>query len=83
VNRIANTSVIVTPSNVALRLPSIRAWCAYVTVAPDDRSRIVLSNGIANGLRASIPLGGQCEPNSTVGASEEWKSVYYLSLWDQ
>lgn len=33
----------------------------------------MLSRGIANGLRASIPAGGHCDPSSTVGASDEWK----------
>lgn len=57
VNKIANTSVIAIPNKVAARLPSINAWWAYVTVAPDDSRRIVFNNGMANGLSASIPLG--------------------------
>jgi hypothetical protein len=44
-----------------------------VTVAPDDSRIIVFSSGISNGLRGSIPAGGQCAPSSTVGASAEWK----------
>lgn len=49
VNRIANTNVIAVPNNVAFRSPSIKAWWAYVTVAPDESSRIVFNNGIAKG----------------------------------
>ena len=36
------------PNNVPRRLPSISEWCAYVTLAPDDSNRIVLSKGISN-----------------------------------
>ena len=72
----ANTTVIIIPRRVPRRLPSISEWCAYVTLAPEDRSKIVLSNGISNGFRGSIPAGGHAFPNSTVGASAEWKSVY-------
>jgi len=70
----ANTTVIMIPNNVPRRLPSISEWCAYVTLAPDESSKIVLSNGTSNGFRGSIPCGGQCVPSSTVGAKAEWKS---------
>jgi hypothetical protein len=40
----------------------------------------VFNNGIANGFNASIPLGGQCEPSSTVGASDEWKSLLFILI---
>jgi hypothetical protein len=76
----ANTTVIMIPSNVPRRLPSISEWCAYVTLAPDESSKIVLSNGTSNGFRGSIPCGGQCVPNSTVGARAEWKSCYYNKM---
>ena len=72
----ANTTVMIIPNSVPRRLPSINEWCAYVTLAPDDRSRIVFSNGISNGFNGSIPAGGQAFPNSTVGAKAEWKSIY-------
>ena len=75
----ANTTVIIIPNSVPRRLPSINEWCAYVTLAPDDRSRIVFSNGISNGFNGSIPAGGQALPNSTVGAKAEWKSIYSSS----
>lgn len=71
----ANTTVIIIPNSVPRRLPSINEWCAYVTLAPDDRSRIVFNNGISNGFNGSIPAGGQALPNSTVGANAEWKSI--------
>lgn len=73
VNTIASTIVSPVPTIAARRLPSISAWCAYVTVAPLESSRIVLSRGIVIGFSAVIPAGGHCDPSSTVGASEEWK----------
>jgi len=33
----------------------------------------VFINGNSNGLTASIPIGGQCAPNSTVGLNALWK----------
>jgi hypothetical protein len=35
------------PKIVPRRLPSISEWCAYVTLAPDESSSTVLSNGIS------------------------------------
>ena len=55
----ANTTVIIIPSNVPRRFPSISEWCAYVTLAPDERSKIVLSSGISKGFNGSRPAGGQ------------------------
>ena len=69
----ANTTVIIIPNSVPRRLPSISEWCAYVTLAPDESNRIVLSNGISKGLSGSIPAGGHEVPNSTVGDKAEWK----------
>lgn len=59
------------PNSVPRRLPSISEWWAYVTLAPDDSSKIVLSNGISKGFNGSIPAGGQLTPNSTVGDNAE------------
>lgn len=67
----ARTIVSAVPRIAAPRLPSISAWCAYVTVAPLDRSRIVFRRGIVIGFSAVIPAGGHCDPSSTVGASDE------------
>ena len=64
------------PSSVPRRSPSISEWWAYVTLAPEDRSKIVFSRGTSKGLRGSMPAGGQHAPSSTVGESAEWKSVY-------
>ncbi len=47
---IARTMVKIIPSNTPFRLPWIREWCAYVTVAPDDNKIIVFSNGISKGF---------------------------------
>jgi hypothetical protein len=44
---IANTIVINNPIIAPFRSPLIKAWCAQVTKAPLDRSRIVFSKGIA------------------------------------
>jgi len=39
------------------------------TIIPDAKSKTVLSNGNSNAFIASIPIGGQLAPNSTVGDS--------------
>lgn len=57
------------------RLPSIRLWCAQVTVTPEARSTAVFSRGILKGLMGVIPIGGQQQPNSGVGASLLWKNA--------
>jgi hypothetical protein len=76
----ANTTVMIIPNRVPRRLPSISEWCAYVTLAPDDRSRIVFNNGISKGFNGSIPAGGQCVPSSTVGARAEWKYAQKIEM---
>ena len=76
----ANTTVMMIPRSVPRRLPSISEWCAYVTLAPDESSRIVLSNGISNGLSGSIPAGGQAVPSSTVGDRAEWKYAQKIEM---
>lgn len=40
----------------------------------------MLSKGISNGLRGSIPAGGQCAPNSTVGARALWKYAQKIEI---
>lgn len=64
----ANAIVIIRPRIVPLLFPWISEWCAYVTVAPELRSRIVLRRGSSKALITGIPAGGHCEPISTVGA---------------
>lgn len=76
----ANTTVMIIPNSVPRRLPSINEWCAYVTLAPDERSRIVFNKGISNGFSGSIPAGGQALPNSTVGAKAEWKYAQKIEM---
>lgn len=75
VNSTANTTVMIVPRIAPRRLPWIREWCAYVTVAPEDRSRIVFSRGSSKGLIVAIPAGGHWAPSSTAGESEEWKNA--------
>ena len=50
-------------------------WCAHVTVAPEPNKIAVFNKGTANGLTASIPIGGQEQPNSIEGEREEWKKA--------
>lgn len=57
------------------RDPSIKAWCAYVTVTPEASKTPVLRRGIENGLIGVIPAGGQVQPISGVGASLLWKKA--------
>ena len=48
--------------------PAISAWCAHVTVTPEAKRTAVFKRGMANGLRGSMPVGGQQHPISGVGA---------------
>lgn len=56
-------------------LSSIIAWCAQVTVIPDDKRIIVFNKGTWKGLNGLIPVGGQFKPISAVGASLLWKNA--------
>ena len=40
----------------------------------------VFNNGTSHGFNASIPAGGQCAPNSTVGAKDEWKKAQKILI---
>lgn len=57
------------------RFPASRLWWAQVTVTPDASSTAVLRRGTWNGLRGSMPVGGQWLPSSTVGARLLWKKA--------
>lgn len=57
------------------RSPSIKVWCAQVTVTPEASSTAVFSKGMENGFKGSIPIGGQQHPNSGLGASLLWKKA--------
>ncbi len=50
------------------RSPWMRAWCAQVTVVPEQSRIRVLSRGRPNGSITAMPLGGQTPPTeSTAG----------------
>ena len=74
-NIVAKKTVYTKPCKTPLLLPCIIEWWAYVTVTPEDNNIIVLSNGNSKGLIASIPIGGQCAPISTVGDNVLWKKA--------
>jgi len=67
----------VTPSDSfdLLKLPSIKAWCDQVTLTPDDNKIIVFIRGTLKGSKAVTPLGGQRQPNSTLGDKLLWKKA--------
>lgn len=44
-------------------------------VKPERRRRDVFNSGTAKGLRGSIPIGGQVQPVSGVGARALWKKA--------
>jgi hypothetical protein len=60
---------------VLVRFISNSLWWAQVTVTPDARSTAVFSRGTLNGLRGLIPVGGQQQPSSGVGARLLWKNA--------
>jgi hypothetical protein len=70
-----NNTVKVSPINPSFASPDISAWCAHVTVTPDDRSTTVFSSGTPQGLSGLIPIGGHILPSSTVGANLLWKNA--------
>ena len=43
------------------------AWCAYVTVAPEQSKIRVFNKGISKASKVFIPFGGQILPISIVG----------------
>jgi hypothetical protein len=57
------------------RFISISLWCAQVTVTPEARRTAVFRSGTLNGLSGLIPVGGQQQPSSGVGASLLWKNA--------
>jgi len=71
VNKTANTIVNAAPYIAPDLFPFIKAWCPYVIKAPEDNNNNVLSRGTPKGFRASIPKGGQVEPNTTSGLKLE------------
>lgn len=55
--------------------PSISLWWDHVMVTPEARSTAVLRRGTEKALIGVIPVGGQVQPNSGVGASLLWKKA--------
>lgn len=53
----------------SLASASVILWWAQVTVAPEARRTAVFRRGTLNGLIGVIPVGGQVQPSSGVGAS--------------
>ena len=44
-------------------------WCLHVIVIPDANRVAVFNSGILSGLSGLIPVGGQQQPSSGVGAN--------------
>lgn len=70
---IANITVYTVPIKAPFLLPCIIEWWPYVTKTPEDNKIIVFNKGNSKGLIASIPIGGQIAPDSTVGDNPLWK----------
>jgi len=70
-----NKIVIIRDWDALEKLPSIRAWCAHVTLTPEERRIIVFIKGTFQGLNASTPIGGQEQPNSILGERLLWKKA--------
>jgi hypothetical protein len=68
---------VITKGIIILELDSlaIKLWWHQVKEAPEVNNIKVLAKGTSQGFNASIPLGGHIEPNSTLGANEEWKKA--------
>ena len=69
-----NKIVIIRDWDALEKIPSIRAWCAHVTLTPEDRRIIVFIKGTVQELNASTPIGGQEQPNSMLGERLLWKA---------
>ena len=80
VNIIANSIVYNEPYNVPPLTLFISAWWAKVTVAPLDNNITVFNKGNSKGLTGSIPTGGHCAPNSTVGVKALWKKAQNIAI---
>ena len=69
-----NKIVIIRDWDALEKIPSIRAWCAHVTLTPEERRIIVFIKGAVQELNASTPIGGQEQPNSMLGERLLWKA---------
>ena len=63
------------PKVPSVWFPARIAWCAHVTVTPEDSKTRVFNKGTPHGDKGLIPIGGQVFPSSTVGASLLWKKA--------
>merc|ERR1719436_865900 len=61
--------------------PSISAWCAQVTLTPEESKIIVFIRGTLKGSKASIPIGGHRQPSSTLGDRLLWKKAHLGTRW--
>lgn len=75
-----NVTVIVKPITKSLFELFSKAWWANVTVTPDANNTAVFSRGIENGFRGQIPVGGQAQPISILGARLLWKNAQKNAL---
>ena len=64
---IAKITVKTRPHTASSLAPAVIAWCAYVTVAPEQSKINVFNKGTSNALNVFIPFGGQILPISIVG----------------
>ena len=76
----ANITVAIEPYKDPVLFPWIKEWWAYVIVAPLDNNITVLSKGNSKGFIGSIPIGGHCPPNSTVGVKALWKKAQNIAI---
>ena len=67
----AKIIVINKPEIAPFLSPANIAWCAQVTLAPEESNKIVFNVGMAAASKASIPTGGQAQDNSTEGDNAE------------
>lgn len=70
-----NKIVIIIACLLSLKLFFKIAWCAHVTLTPEDNKIIVFKRGICMGLKGSIEVGGQETPTSIVGLKLLWKKA--------
>ena len=75
VNAIAKIKVTFKPNKASFLYPATIAWWAQVTLAPEDKSNIVFTNGKPQGLIATICVGGQTPPILKTGEIEEVKKA--------
>lgn len=68
------------PNKVLYLSLAIKEWWEKVTVEPEDNNNTVFKNGTDKGFNASIPKGGQLDPNSTEGERAEWKYAQKMEI---